>query len=47
MKKQFLFFLILINFSAMAQTSVRYVALGDSYTICTGAAESQSWPVLL
>lgn len=29
----------------MSQT--RYVALGDSYTICTGATEAQSWPVLL
>ena len=31
----------------MSQTSIRYVALGDSYTICTGATEAQSWPVLL
>ncbi len=29
----------------MAQ--IRYVALGDSYTIGTGATEAQSWPVLL
>lgn len=28
----------------MAQTPVRYVALGDSYTIGTGATEAQSWP---
>ena len=31
----------------MAQTLIRYVALGDSYTICTGATEAQSWPVIL
>ncbi|CAN5352636.1 SGNH/GDSL hydrolase family protein [soil metagenome] len=31
----------------MAQTPIRYVALGDSYTIGTGATEAQSWPVLL
>jgi acyl-CoA thioesterase I len=31
----------------MSQTSLRYVALGDSYTICTGATEENSWPVLL
>ncbi|MEO5642637.1 MAG: SGNH/GDSL hydrolase family protein [Bacteroidia bacterium] len=27
--------------------AIRYVALGDSYTICTGATEMQSWPVNL
>ncbi|MCE9538876.1 MAG: SGNH/GDSL hydrolase family protein [Bacteroidetes bacterium] len=31
----------------MAQQTIRYVALGDSYTICTGAKEEESWPVLL
>ncbi len=31
----------------IAQTPVRYVALGDSYTICTGAEPNQSWPYLL
>ena len=31
----------------MAQQTIRYVALGDSYTICTGATEEESWPVLL
>jgi lysophospholipase L1-like esterase len=31
----------------MAQQPIRYVALGDSYTIGTGATEEQSWPVLL
>ncbi len=37
----------LFCFSLMSQTSIRYVALGDSYTICTGATEATSWPVLL
>lgn len=27
--------------------TVRYLPLGDSYTICTGATEKQSWPYLL
>jgi acyl-CoA thioesterase-1 len=31
----------------MAQTPIRYVALGDSYTICTGAKPNQSWPQVL
>lgn len=47
MKKLFLAFLLSLNLSLMSQTPIRYVALGDSYTICTGANEGQSWPVLL
>ncbi len=31
----------------LAQQPIRYVALGDSYTICTGAKTEESWPVLL
>lgn len=27
--------------------TVKYLPLGDSYTICTGAAEKESWPYLL
>ncbi len=27
--------------------AIRYVALGDSYTICEGAEENESWPVIL
>jgi len=30
-----------------AEKNIRYVALGDSYTICTGAKQEESWPVLL
>ncbi len=30
-----------------ADKSIRYVALGDSYTICQGATENESWPVIL
>lgn len=31
----------------IAQQTIRYVALGDSYTIGTGAEEEESWPVVL
>lgn len=27
--------------------TIKYVPLGDSYTICTGAKESESWPTLV
>ena len=47
MNKILLILLINLNFPMMSQTPIRYVALGDSYTICTGATEAQSWPVLL
>jgi lysophospholipase L1-like esterase len=47
MKRTLLVLLISLNLSMMSQTNIRYVALGDSYTICTGASETQSWPVLL
>ena len=47
MKKLFLFSLISFNLSMLSQTPIRYIALGDSYTICTGATEAQSWPVLM
>jgi len=29
------------------QSKIRYVALGDSYTICEGAKWEESWPVIL
>jgi lysophospholipase L1-like esterase len=48
MKKTIFFlFLLALNFYAMSQNSYRYVALGDSYTICTGATTETSWPVIL
>src|ERR1700741_847626 len=47
MKKTLIFLLLAINFSGMSQNSFRYVALGDSYTICTGATTETSWPVIL
>ena len=34
-------------FWPVPQSTVNYVALGDSYTIGTGAAQNQSWPVIL
>lgn len=49
--KHFIFIISIVfnffHFSIMAQQPVRYVALGDSYTIGTGAKESEAWPVLL
>lgn len=47
MRSHALILLFFIHFFTMAQTPVRYVALGDSYTICTGASKETSWPVLL
>lgn len=38
---------LLTNNFLMAQMPIRYIALGDSYTIGTGADASQSWPQLL
>lgn len=31
----------------MNQGEVKYLPMGDSYTICTGAAEKESWPVIM
>ncbi|GJL79121.1 MAG: lysophospholipase [Nitrospinaceae bacterium] len=39
-------FLFLTAFSAEAET-IRYVAIGDSYTICEGVPEEDCWPALL
>jgi acyl-CoA thioesterase I len=33
--------------STMEEKNIRYVALGDSYTICTGAKTNESWPTIL
>ena len=37
---------ILLSFKA-PEKNIRYISLGDSYTICTGAGFNESWPVLL
>lgn len=38
---------MVLDFSVMSQTPVRYIALGDSYTIGTGASEKEAWPEVL
>jgi len=47
-----LFPIIILGCGARAQNNmnnkpVRYVALGDSYTICEGATKTESWPWIL
>ena len=45
---QFLFFIFASAFMTDKRTTmIRYVALGDSYTICEGASWEESWPVIL
>lgn len=39
--------ILLLCFKNMDEGVVKYVALGDSYTIGTGANENEAWPVLL
>jgi lysophospholipase L1-like esterase len=39
--------LCVIAMSAAAEEKIRYVALGDSYTIGEGASPNESWPALL
>lgn len=39
--------ILLFNIQTMEKEQVRYVALGDSYTIGTGASAESSWPSLL
>ena len=39
--------LMFMSFHLPDKNQLRYLPLGDSYTICTGAAEKQSWPYLL
>jgi len=41
------FFLVIYVTLCMSQQPLRYVALGDSYTIGTGAKEEEAWPVIL
>lgn len=31
----------------LQNAEIRYLPIGDSYTICTGATEKESWPVIL
>jgi lysophospholipase L1-like esterase len=35
------------SFKVQTDPQINYLPLGDSYTICTGASESESWPVIL
>ncbi len=39
--------LLLVAMNASAAEKIRYVALGDSYTIGEGASPNESWPALL
>ncbi len=34
-------------FKMQTKNSIKYLPLGDSYTICTGAKQNESWPFLL
>lgn len=43
----FSFLLICSSLPSFQEEQIRYLPLGDSYTICTGASEQQSWPLLL
>lgn len=38
---------LLVYSPCMKNKNIRYVALGDSYTICEGASWEQSWPFIL
>lgn len=43
-------FLVIVIFTAFTMQppkNINYLPLGDSYTICTGATEKESWPLLL
>ena len=42
-----LLLVIIFAFRMNTATPIRYVALGDSYTICEGATWEQSWPYIL
>jgi len=42
-----IFCIIHLGAWASAQSSIRYVALGDSYTIGSGASPEESWPAVI
>lgn len=44
---QILLIILSIHFSQNGMNKIKYVALGDSYTICEGADYKESWPKLL
>ncbi len=43
----FLLFFMIASGTSQNTKTYKYIAFGDSYTICTGAEEKESWPVLL
>lgn len=53
MIKEIIYLCFCITFFSLEDTkmshskTIHYLPLGDSYTICTGASEKESWPVLL
>jgi acyl-CoA thioesterase I len=50
---KFICFTVIALFTSYSKSNmpiketIKYVPLGDSYTICTGATESESWPSIL
>jgi lysophospholipase L1-like esterase len=46
--REFLALLCILSLCCMKDDKkIKYVALGDSYTICEGATKEESWPVIL
>ncbi|MEI8137595.1 MAG: SGNH/GDSL hydrolase family protein [Bacteroidota bacterium] len=43
----FIALLIITAFKLQTRTTINYLPLGDSYTICNGANQNESWPFLL
>jgi lysophospholipase L1-like esterase len=43
----FLLIFVFTNFKVKTPALINYLPLGDSYTICTGALENESWPLIL
>ena len=44
---RYLFLLFLMSNCIESKAQINYIAFGDSYTICTGAEEKESWPTIL